>query len=63
MVSPDQVESRAEGCRASGITAIVMNGKSGSVESKSCSSSWLSTSKTEMFDYCPAIRHRCIHLP
>src|SRR4051794_34596800 len=62
-VSSLHARSIAEGCRASGVTAISMKGKSGSVERMACSASWLSTSKTEMFEYCPAIRHRCTQAP
>ena len=59
----DRPHAIADGCRASGVTAISMKGKSGRVDRMSWSSSWLSTSKTEKFEYCPAIRQRCTHLP
>jgi hypothetical protein len=53
----------AEGCRASGVTSISMKGKSGSVLRSACSSSWSATSKIETFEYCPAMRQICGHLP
>jgi hypothetical protein len=39
----------AEGCRASGVTSMVMKGNSGSVLRMACSSSWSATSKTLTF--------------